>query len=548
MTAPFPRSRRRQGSWLGTRGTPTAGRMVGGSALTLGSRITGAVLGFASTVLAARILGPSGFGLYSLALSIVSLLAVIGTLGLGDALVQRVPLRLKQGGTAAASTLSSAVRASMVLSLFLAAVVELFGHELSSLLGQPGAYPYVAITSLAVPLAALLNISRAANQAVFEFGGAVLPDGLIRPVTLVLGLSVVLLLGSYSWTVPISYVASYLVASTAGWWWVARTAAYTRHSPGRTQPRRDSGALGRNSVARGMDSTAWRALARLGSSGDSALLPLAFTFMVMTLLGTFSQSATTMVMGRMASSAAVGFFSVALRLATLVGFLLVALNMTFAPLISTLWAEGAVERLRNLYIRSTKWLLIASTPLCLVLIVEGKWMLSLFGPGFQPASLPLAILAAGQLINAGTGSVGYMLAMTGHEQWMVRFQVAQLAVVVVMSVAFVPFWGATGAAVAFSSALGVLNLAALYKVRRLIGAFPYSRETLGVVAAGVVAGSAGVAISPLVSGFGWVTALVEVAALMMVVYLPLIYVLAVSDNDRSLLRGFLSSMRKQAAS
>ena len=43
-------------------------------------------------------------------------------------------------------------------------------------------------------------------------------------------------------------------------------------------------------------------------------------------------------------------------------------------------------------------------------------MMSLFGPEFRAGGPVLTILAAGQYVNVLTGSVGYLLMMTGNER------------------------------------------------------------------------------------------------------------------------------------
>src|ERR687897_3450894 len=65
-------------------------RLLSGSAWASGGRIGGAMLGIVTNGLLARLLSPQEFGAYFLALSIVSLGAVVGSLGLPKTVVRFV--------------------------------------------------------------------------------------------------------------------------------------------------------------------------------------------------------------------------------------------------------------------------------------------------------------------------------------------------------------------------------------------------------------------------------------------------------------------------
>jgi O-antigen/teichoic acid export membrane protein len=78
--------------------------------------------------------------------------------------------------------------------------------------------------------------------------------------------------------------------------------------------------------------------------------------------------------------------------------------------------------------------------------------------------VPLAILAAGQLVNAAFGSVGLFLSMSGHERDTLLGQFIALTVNVLVAVVLIPPFGATGAAVAASLGLVTWNLVLAAKV------------------------------------------------------------------------------------
>jgi O-antigen/teichoic acid export membrane protein len=84
----------------------------------------------------------------------------------------------------------------------------------------------------------------------------------------------------------------------------------------------------------------------------------------------------------------------------------------------------------------------------------------------------MAILSVGQIVNAATGSVGFLLAMTGRERVSMRILVASLALNVVANLALVPRYGMLGAAVGTTLAMTVWNVAMVVAVRRSLGVMP----------------------------------------------------------------------------
>jgi O-antigen/teichoic acid export membrane protein len=99
-----------------------------------------------------------------------------------------------------------------------------------------------------------------------------------------------------------------------------------------------------------------------------------------------------------------------------------------------------------------------------------------FGPDFEPGWIILVIGTVGQLVNCGTGSVGYLLLMSGNEKRLVRIQMVMAVVTVLLCMALVSRFGFTGAAVATAACSIMTNFWCLVEVRRNLGLFPYNRS------------------------------------------------------------------------
>lgn len=174
-----------------------------------------------------------------------------------------------------------------------------------------------------------------------------------------------------------------------------------------------------------------------------------------------TQSDILLVGWLLGDTRAAGIYAVATRLAELTTFGLQAVNMSLAPMISELHTTRQNARLQAMVTRSARGVFAFTAVVSLLLGLMGTRILGLFGPDFIAAYPALLILLIGQTINAATGSVGYLMTMTGHQRqaaWLVA-----LAAAVTLGLAFslIPQFGIRGAAMASAAGLTLLNLSML---------------------------------------------------------------------------------------
>jgi len=140
--------------------------------------------------------------------------------------------------------------------------------------------------------------------------------------------------------------------------------------------------------------------------------------------------------------------------------------------------------------------LIVTMPICVVLVVFSKDILSLFGQAFEGGSVALMILAIGHLVNSATGGTNSVLLMTGESRRVATNTIAYGVSLIGLTAALIPLWGMTGAAVAAASSLVLVNVVRVLQVHRLQGVWPWTRATIKPVAAGVIAGVFFVLVKP----------------------------------------------------
>ena len=100
--------------------------------------------------------------------------------------------------------------------------------------------------------------------------------------------------------------------------------------------------------------------------------------------------------------------------------------------------------------------------------MPGFW-LGLFGEHFDAGKHALVVLTIGQTVNVACGSVGLLLAMTGHERTMRNILLTTSILTVALGIILAREFGITG--VAYSTAIGmcIWNIWMLFEVRAKLG-------------------------------------------------------------------------------
>jgi len=172
------------------------------------------------------------------------------------------------------------------------------------------------------------------------------------------------------------------------------------------------------------------------------------------------------------SSADIAYLSAAQRTAMLTSFVLMVVNMVVAPRYARLWQENKISEIQRLAKWSTRGMVMLAAPIVAAMIFLPELIMGLFGDEFKVAGNLLAIMAIGQFINVATGSVGYLLNMSGHERDFRRVTFFSGPLTVILSFILIDQYGVLGAAIATAVGLSLQNILALFMVRKRLGFWP----------------------------------------------------------------------------
>jgi O-antigen/teichoic acid export membrane protein len=178
--------------------------------------------------------------------------------------------------------------------------------------------------------------------------------------------------------------------------------------------------------------------------------------------------ADTIMVGALAGTTDAGLYAVASKLASLMIFVLLAVNSILGPVAAELHARGEVTRLQRVVTLATWGIFVPSMLLGVGLLLFDVQALRIFGEEFVQSDGALKFLIGGQLINAMAGPANLLLNMTGHQRESAKILGGSAVLNIVLNATLIPTFGFVGAASATAVTMLVWNGLAVWMVWRTL--------------------------------------------------------------------------------
>ena len=413
-----------------------------GTVLAFFLKILGAGLAFGFNVVVARHLGAEGAGIYFLALSIVMVASIIARLGLDNAMLRHVAANFAHGDYGKVKGIYSlGMRMAMVSALLVTLVIYFAAPWMAVVFfSKPELIEPLQWMALFILPFVLLNLQAESLKGLKKIGDAMLIQAIGLPLMSLLFLF--LLFFSSQIEGVIGVVAAYTLAAIfvtvlGALMWSRAVSKYAA-TPCPISVK-----------------VLWGSCKPLFviSIFGNAILPFAPLF----LLGIWEDSYE------------LGLFGAASQVALIVSMMLVVVNNVVAPKFAELYAKEDMKALENTAQKTSITITLLVSPVLLMLIFFGQPVMGVFGSEYEGGALILAILAGGQMVNLMTGSVGYLLMMSGHAAALRDLTIMSAIILILALLALIPMWGGVGAALASALSLVFLNVAAVWMVHRKLG-------------------------------------------------------------------------------
>jgi len=480
--------------------------LKGGGTAFVGKSISTA-LKYITLVLVARVLGVELFGLYTLGLIIYQVGALLASMGLENGAVRFLSIFHSAGHF---QKVKGLLLQAIGLPLFGGVVVGsiLFLHAeviARDVFAKPELALPLRILAAAIPFGASMSVTAYATTAFHTTRYLVYVRDLLQPSVNLALLVLIWVMGLGLYGATAAWGVSVMCGMVAAVYSVSRVFPDVGHSS--VEP-----------------------------SFDRRLLKFSLPLVFGDLTGYVLMWTDVLMVGYLRPAADVGIYRAASQTAMLLLIFLISLNTIFAPLVAELHGKEEYDKMAWLFRTATRWSLSLTLPLYVVFTLAGREILQMFGQAFTIGWLPLIILGTGQMINAGTGGVGYILIMSGH-QYSKLFGDLVLAIAnIFLDVILIPQFGLVGAAIAMAISIGGVNILRGIQVYNALRIHAYDRELLKVVGAGGVAAVCGLVMRQWFPSMHFLLSLTVTAGTVLSVYVLLLWRMRLEGVDEFTVR------------
>ena len=420
------------------------------ASVSLVGRMTGRVIQVLGQITLARLLGTRNFGLYTIGWTILRIAGLIAVLGLDKGVVRYASRYWRTE----VSKLKGILRQSLVLPLFagmfIGSVVCLSAPWLAEqVFRKPDLASVIYWFALAFPLSAGLKVAAAATLVSQRTKFSVYSEDMGQPAANLILVLIFYLLGWKLRGALVANIASFSIALVLAIYYVRRI------FPETFSPKIKSTFVAKELMA--------------------FSLPASFAGMCYM----FILWADRLLVGYFRSEADLGIYQAASQSSLPFAVIVSGFNTIFSAMIPGLYQKKEMPQLNELFKVSTKWRFYLSIPLFLgICFASREFITVVFGISYEDGWLPLIILSAGHLVNAGVGGVGVLLVMTGHQNRWLVLSGAMLSMNILLNIVLIPNFGLAGAAFVTAGTRGGLLLLGLFQVRNLLQIWPYDRRFL----------------------------------------------------------------------
>lgn len=464
------------------------------------------ILGYVTSIAMTRMVGPSLFGVFNLANIILWIAQVFSSVGLNEGLLRFVAFyRGKSDDQRVKGAILFGTNITLLSSLFLSLIIFLSADFMAEHFFNDRSVGWaVKVLIIALPFLALGELWSRVLQSFQAITYQVYIKKLYQPAVKLAALAALFFIGLQLGGILIASIISILAGFFLSLFYLIKIFP----------------------VHKSLISPIYEKKEIMTFS-----LPLTLT----QFMGILTFYTDSLMLGHFKTSAEVGIYSAVIRVAILILLPLTSFNAIFAPMISELYGKGELSKLEGLFKTTTKWTFIMSLPLFLLFVLLAEPIMSVFGKDFSTGAAALMILGAGEMINAGVGSVGYMLMMTGRIKTVFFNSLVFLALNVILNYLLIPEYGIVGAAIATGSSIAFVNILRLAEVYILLRMHPFKMNFIKPCVAGLVSSLPLFFILKNISSVS-MFGMIALSLLFTGVYALLMYVLKLEDDDEYVLK------------
>ena len=421
-------------------GQDDTARSQRGAVLAFAIRMASAFIAYLSQVLIAWWLGAGEYGIFVWVWTALIVISLLASLGFPSAAVRFVA---QYGALGQGDLLRGFLRGSRLLAFLAGTLVALAGAVGVHAFAHPIESPYVAVLVLGLvclPVMCLGNVQDGIARARDWIDLALGATFLVRPL-----LMLAFMAGALAFGLEAGARVAILAAIAACWVTTAWQLAVMQRRLARVvEP-----------GARAYPLRRWLAVA----------LPIFLVEGFYQLL----VNVDILIVALFVPPEQVAVYFAVVKTLALAHFVHYAVKAGAAHRYASYHSTGDVRAFRRLTAQTARWTFWPTLAVAVALLLFGRWLLALFGPGFEAGYPLLFIVAFGVIVRATVGPAEAVLTMTGHQNVCAALYGTSLLVNIVLNFALIPIFGLMGAAMATAIAMTFETVALYAAMQRRLG-------------------------------------------------------------------------------
>lgn len=379
----------------------------------VGARAAAAAFGLLSQLALARVFSPADVGIFLLTTSIMafaSLLITGGYTALGFTYLARYQSLARK--TLVAAFHAAALRTTLAMTIVMAglAAAAYYTPAFADL------RPAILFGALAAPGQALIRLNNAAANSLRRFDLSFVPDFVLR--------------GGFLFAAIIAIIA---FAQHPQMDWILWAIVASTYAAALIQ----AALLGRSGVVAKIFSAQRHNLAGIYWPRAAALLVGAFVSY------TFAEI-VTLVAGVLMPPADVAVVGIAVRLASIAGFVVQTMQVIAIPDLTDTMTKGTPAAADQLMRRTNLVNFALMMAAILVTLVLGDWVLALFGPDYQAGKWVLILFLFSQTVRSAGAMNNHLLSLRGYQSRTAIVCGSALIVLLGAAAGLIPYLGING--------------------------------------------------------------------------------------------------------
>jgi O-antigen/teichoic acid export membrane protein len=413
------------------------------------AKIITTALGFAFSVIVVRFYSVEVFGIVTIITSFLMIIAHISVLGTPIFILRIIPEHMVRYSPTSAYKIYHKTRFLVIgISVFTAVVIFLCANFIAlKIFSKPHLSYYFAIASFFIVFRSLmlLNIEVMRGLSLVRMFSflQILPQSFNLLFLLVFGFL------SSKINVPVySVICGYAMTSLIGWI-VIENAFYK--------------------IIRPND--------EISEKSISSILSISLPMLMTSIMAYIIEHTGVIMLGILRTNIEIGYYAIAVKLSSIVSFILIAISAMAGPKFSELYQYDKIDELFLVAKKSSKIIFWITTPLLLSFIVFGLPIIKIvFGEEYVVIYPALLILVIGQFISSASGATGLFMNMTGNHKVFSNIMILAAIINIGLNAFLVPYYGINGAAIAAMVCIAFWNITILIfiktKYSKSIGYFP----------------------------------------------------------------------------